>query len=112
VRLSCRDPDCWGPMKGRSLGLAYCLLAKLDMRFLVALCSLLSFAALAMVAGGCTNNCVASPGVCPPNPLCVDGYRRTGSASCENGTWICGRVACVPDADVSDGPGPDADARY
>ena len=74
---------------------------------LIALFWSLSFAALAMAAVGCTNNCVASPGVCPPNPSCIDGYRRTGSASCENGTWVCGRVACVADAGACDGPCPD-----
>jgi len=70
---------------------------------------LLACLCAAVAAVGCTNNCQPSPGVCPPNPACVDGFRRTGAASCQNGEWVCERVACVADAGACDGPCPDWD---
>jgi hypothetical protein len=57
------------------------------------------------LAGGCGSNdkCpAANPGMCPPSPFCVDGFRQSG-ASCENGEWVCARVACTPDAGLDSG---------
>jgi hypothetical protein len=68
---------------------------------------LLACVSLALAVMGC-NNCPASPGVCPPNPSCINGYRQTGSASCTLGGWVCERVACVPDAGACDGRCPDS----
>ena len=52
----------------------------------------------ALAGWGCASDeCKPLPGVCPPNPQCVGGFRNTGSASCENGHWVCGRVACTSD---------------
>jgi hypothetical protein len=69
-----------------------------DMRALVLLLGLTLFS-----AGACGGNkCIESPGVCPPQLECVGGFRKNGSATCEIGGWVCGRVACSSDA------GPDA----
>lgn len=54
-------------------------------------------------ACGSSKQCVASPGMCFPTFTCVDGVRRTGGASCEDGQWICERVACASDASACDG---------
>lgn len=71
---------------------------------------LLACLSSALTATGCSNSghCLPNPGVCPPSLACVDGFRRTGSASCENGEWVCERVACVSDAGACDGACPDS----
>jgi hypothetical protein len=57
-----------------------------------------------LAASGCDRQCVVTnPGMCFPMHTCVDGFRRTGSASCEDGEWVCERVACASDAGVCDG---------
>jgi len=69
-------------------------------------CCLLVVSVAAWVGvSGCDSSkqCLASPGVCPPTLTCVDGFRRTGASSCEDGRWICDRVACVSDASACDG---------
>lgn len=54
--------------------------------------------------GGGGASCPApSPGLCPPSFTCVDGFQRTGQASCEDGQWVCGEVACDTDAGACDG---------
>lgn len=59
---------------------------------------------LVLGGAGCkSRECLPNPGVCPPTLTCIDGYRRTGAASCDDGQWVCGRVACVADAGACDG---------
>ena len=67
-----------------------------------------------VVASGCDDaaQCPGpNPGLCAPTPTCIDGFRRTGAATCENGEWVCGRVACVPDAGACDGACPGSGAN-
>jgi hypothetical protein len=35
------------------------------------------------------------PGMCSPSTACVDGYRQTGGATCENGQWVCSTAPCT-----------------
>jgi len=56
-----------------------------------------------ILAGACSKQCVDSPGVCPPQLECVDGFRQTGAATCDDGEWVCGRVACAADAGSDSG---------
>ncbi len=49
------------------------------------------------VEGGASDCPSPSPGMCTPEPDCVNGVRRDGSASCVDGQWVCGEVACVND---------------
>ena len=74
------------------------------------LCFLLCVGSALATSGGCNGQCVATPGTCPPNPTCIDGFRQTGAASCENGGWVCERVACVSDAGECDGACADSGA--
>lgn len=59
----------------------------------------LALVACALAAEGCSGGCPApNPGMCAPNLTCVDGFRQTGGASCENGGWVCAQVACTSDS--------------
>lgn len=63
--------------------------------------------------GGSTATCPPpSPGQCLPSAGCVDGVRRTGSASCVDGSWACEELACSADAGaiVADDAGTDGPA--
>ena len=70
-------------------------------------CFLLAGLVSVLTGSGC-KQCLDSPGLCPPMETCVDGFRRTGAASCDNGGWVCERVACVVDASACDGHCVDA----
>lgn len=43
-----------------------------------------------------------SPGLCPPSITCVDGFMRTGAASCVAGAWVCAQTACSDDGGATD----------
>jgi hypothetical protein len=66
-------------------------------------CLFVLLGAIGGLAASSCSDCVDAPGVCPPRLECVDGFLQTGAASCENGRWVCERVACVSDAGACDG---------
>jgi hypothetical protein len=46
-----------------------------------------------------------TPGLCPPELNCVNGQKRNGEATCENGAWVCTEVTCSSGTGGSGGSG-------
>ena len=104
-RATGADPAAEDRSCPRRIGRVCFLLEAMGMRaLLIAGC----VAVLALALGACAGHVEAGdgaggggggacpapgPGMCAPT-LCVDGYQRTGQATCQGGEWVCTQAAC------------------